>query len=344
MTIAYPYAFFLFILLAVLFFFAWRRSLPALKVPFLNPFREAAGGKGKISFRYRVPLLLYTLGAALLIVALARPRKGLEEIKQRAEGIDIIAVVDLSGSMKSMDVPNSIVSEAQLRNAIKSGELKDRLEVSKNEINRFMSKRPNDRIGLIGFAQLPYNISPLTLDHGWLDAMLKPLRPGIIGDATGIAAPLASAVHRLKDSEAKRKIIVLFTDGSNNVETAITPLQAAKLAKKYDIAIYTVGIGSRLAYALQNTLFGEQLIPIQGEFDDALLKEIAKTSGGRYYKAEDAEGMRKAMDEIDKLEKTSFEQPRIIDYKEFAFDIMTLAAACILLAFLLEHSLLMRVP
>ena len=344
MNIAYPYALLLFIPLAVLFFFAWRRPLPSLKIPFIRPFREAAGGKGKLSFRHRIPLLLYTLGAALLIAALARPQKGLEDIKQRAEGIDIIAVVDLSGSMQAVDVPESIVSESQLRAGLKSGSIRNRLDVSKEEIMRFINKRPNDRIGLIGFAQLPYNISPLTLDHGWLDGMLKPLRPGIIGDATGIAGPLASAVHRLKSSEAKRKIIVLFTDGSNNVETRITPLQAAKLAKKYDIAIYTVGIGSKRAYVLQNTFFGEQIIPIEGEFDDGLLKEIAKTSDGRYYKAADSEGLRKAMNEIDKLEKTSFEQPRIIDYREFAPGIMSAAALCILLAFLLDSTLLMRVP
>ena len=344
MNIAYPYAFLLLIPLAVLFFFVWRRSLPSLKIPFLNPFREAAGGRGTLSFRQRIPLILYTLGAALLILALARPQKGLEDIKQRAEGIDIIAVIDLSGSMQAVDLSENIVSEAQLRAGLKSGEIRNRLDVSKDEIMRFINKRPNDRIGLIGFAQLPYNISPLTLDHGWLDGMLKPLRPGIIGDATGIAGPLASAVHRLKSSEAKRKIIVLFTDGSNNVETRITPLQAAKLAKKYDIAIYTVGIGSRRAYVFQNTPFGEQIIPIEGEFDDNLLKEIAKTSGGRYYKAADSEGLKKAMNEIDKLEKTSFEQPRIIDYKEFAPDIMAAAALCILLAFLLDHTVLMRVP
>jgi Ca-activated chloride channel family protein len=170
------------------------------------------------------------------------------------------------------------------------------------------------------------------------------LKPGIIGDATGIAGPIASAVHRLKDADSKRRVLVLFTDGSNNVNAKISPRQAAKLANQFGVVIYTVGIGSSQAYVLQKTMFGEQFVPIPGQFDEPLLKDIAKLSEGKYYRAADSEGMAKVMDEINKMEKTTKEQPRIIDYRELAPYFITAAIVLVLLAFALENTILLRIP
>jgi Ca-activated chloride channel family protein len=284
------------------------------------------------------------MGVALLILALSRPQEGLEQVRQRAEGIDIMLAIDLSGSMEAVDVPANIRSGKDFRDGILSGKYNNRLEVAKKEIKRFIKSRPNDRIGLIGFAPLPYNACPPTLDHGWLISHLDRLKPGIIGDATGIAGPIASAVHRLKDADSKRRVLVLFTDGSNNVNAKISPRQAAKLANQFGVVIYTVGIGSSQAYVLQKTMFGEQFVPIPGQFDEPLLKDIAKLSEGKYYRAADSEGMAKVMDEINKMEKTTKEQPRIIDYRELAPYFITAAIVLVLLAFALENTILLRIP
>ena len=341
MSFAYPWLLLLLVPFALLAIRVWRRPLPSIRIPSLRPFASANAGRTMAS---RLPLLVSTLAVAILIVALARPRYGNEKVLIRTEGIDIMLALDLSGSMQSLDVPEKINTENELRQAIGTGKIKNRLEIAKDEVKRFIEKRPNDRIGLIGFAQLPYSLCPPTLDHAWLIANLDQLRPGIIGDKTGIAGPIAGAVKRLKDSNAKRRVLVLFTDGSNNVNATITPLQAAKLAHDYDIVIYTVGIGSNRAFVLHRSFMGEQFMPIEGEFDDGLLKEIAKTSEGRYYKAADAEGMAKVMNAIDKLEKTTVEQPRYIEYSEYGPRLIVLAGIMLLLAFAAEHTVLLRLP
>jgi Ca-activated chloride channel family protein len=246
--------------------------------------------------------------------------------------------------MRAIDVPEKINTKDELYASLKAGVIENRLDTAKREIAKFIDKRPNDRIGLVGFAPLPYSICPPTLDHAWLIEHMKHLQPGIIGENTGIAGPISTAVQRLKDSEAKRRVIVLFTDGSNNVNALITPLQAAKLAANYDIVIYTVGIGSNRAFVIQNVFGSSQLVPMEGEFDEKLLQDMAKVSRGKYYKAADAEGMAKVMDEIDKMEKTSVEQPKIIEYSEFAPGMVTASLVMLLLAFTLENTFFRRLP
>lgn len=191
---------------------------------------------------------------------------------------------------------------------------------------------------------MPYMACPPTLDHAWLIANLDNLDAGVIGDMTNIAGPMASAVQRLKDSEAKRKIIVLFTDGSNNVDAKVTPRQAAKLANTFDITVYTVGIGSGFSVIPQETFAGRTFVPVQNDFDEPLLKDIASTSRGKYYRAEDSESMAAAMKEIDALEKTSFEQQTIVNWRELAPGFIVGALFCMLLAFLLENSVMKRIP
>ena len=323
--------------------YAWRRKQPGIRVPSLNAVKQAASKSKKRNWKRLIPFLLYVAAMLLLVVALARPREGLEQINRRAEGIDIIVALDLSGSMKAIDIPRGMPRN-RIESALNSGMLKSRIVTAKKEIAKFIEARPNDRIGLIAFAPLPYMACPPTLDHAWLIANLDNLDAGVIGDMTNIAGPMASAVQRLKDSEAKRKIIVLFTDGSNNVDAKVTPRQAAKLANTFDITVYTVGIGSGFSVIPQETFVGRTFVPVQNDFDEPLLKDIASTSGGKYYRAEDAESMAAAMKEIDALEKTSFEQQTVVNWCELAPGFIVGALACLLLAFLLENSVMKRIP
>lgn len=344
-TFAHPYMFFLLVPLALVLLRAWFKPVPALRVPSLRPFKAASKGKlSRINLRKLVPFLLYSIGGVMLIVALAGPREGMEEIRRRADGIDIMVALDLSGSMRAIDVPPGIRAERELEVAMASGKVKDRLGTAKEEIAKFIEARPNDRIGLIAFAPLPYVVCPPTLDHAWLIANLDRLESGSIGDATGIAGPVASAVQRLKDSDSKRSIIVLFTDGANNVNAKITPRQAAKLANTFDITLYTVGIGSRNSVMKLDSMFGSSFQRVEGSFDEKLLQEMADTTGGVYYKAADGESMAKAMAQIDQLEKTSVEQNIIVNWKEFYPLFCWLAIAFLLIGFAYEHALRVSVP
>jgi Ca-activated chloride channel family protein len=323
--------------------YALKRKNPSVIISSVKPFITGTGAKG-FNIRSNIPLILYAIASAFLILALSRPQEGIEELKQRAEGIDIMLVIDVSGSMQAIDVPEKYTSGRDVTSAINSGKLKPRIDIAKEEIKKFIEKRPNDRIGLVAFAPLPYVACPPTLDHAWLFAHLERLQPGIIGDSTGIAGPITSAVNRLKSCDSKRKVVVLFTDGKNNVNAQITPLQAAKLAKTFDIITYTVGIGSKKAFIIQDGFMGKQLVQLRDEFDEKLLKDIAGTTGGRYFTASDAEGLQKTMDEIDKLEKTSIEQPRYVDYKELAPPLVITALAIILAGFILSTTLFLKVP
>lgn len=343
MSFAYPWLLLLFIPFVFLVIYVLKRPRPSIRIPSARPFIAAGTGTGLLR-KAGLPFIIYVLAIAMLLFALSRPRKGMEEIKLRAEGIDIILAIDLSGSMRAFDVPEKIGTKDELYAGLKAGTIESRLETAKKEIAKFIEKRPNDRIGLVGFAPLPYSICPPTLDHAWLIEHLKHLQPGIIGENTGIAGPIATATQRLKNSDAKRRVIVLFTDGSNNVNAQITPFQAAKLAATYDIIIYTVGIGSSRAFCIQNVFGSNQLVPMEDQFDEKLMQDMAKVSSGKYYRAADAEGMAKVMDEIDKMEKTSVEQPKIIEYSEFAPGIVTASLALLLLAFTLENTFFRRLP
>ncbi len=333
---AYPWVLFFLLLLPLFYFYLvyWKRR-PSIVVSTVQPFRKVRAKR-----RLSVTQLCMLLAGAVLIVALARPRFGDEKRMIRSQGIDIILAIDLSGSMQAMDVPESITSGRQLLDAIRAGEVRNRLEVAKEEIRRFIEARPNDRIGLIGFAELAYSIAPPTLDHAWLLAHLKRLEPGMIGDLTGIASPLASGVSRLKDSDAPRRVLVLFTDGRNTAENRLTPEQASELAKEFSVIIHTVGIGSRNAYVMANGRFE----PIQDEFDEELLRSLAAVSGGSYFHAEDAEGMRKVMEEINQLEKTTIEQPKYIEFREFAPKLALIALGLMFLGLIADCTWELRLP
>lgn len=338
---ANPYILLFLLLLAGVLFLYWKKPLPTLIFPSLLPFRKAAGGKSPFPFRKFLPFFFYALGSVLLILALARPRSGMEEIKRRTEGVDIMIALDLSTSMSAYDLPEGLSREEGAK-AISNGSLLNRLETAKKEIRNFILARPNDRIGLIAFAPMPYVACPPTLDHPWLLAHLQNLTLGMVGDGTGIAGPIASAVKRLQDSDSKRKVLVLFTDGRNNIQARLTPLQAAESADTLGVTIYTVGIGSGNAAVVRQGFFGNSLQMVQGEFDEPLLKALAEKTKGVYYHASDAAAMQEAMKEIDRLEKTPAEQEIHIDWAEYYPILSLLALGSLMAGFLLENTFCRR--
>ncbi len=339
----HPWFFLLLIPLIQLVILAWKRKDPSLCVPSLTPYRLAAGKKKVFDWRKFIPLFCMTAAGIFLIAGMARPRTGLELIRSRTDGIDIMLAVDLSGSMHAMDIPKNY-TQAHLNRALQRKELKNRLEVSKQEIAKFIGMRTNDRIGLIAFAERPYVICPPTLDHAFLLANLFRLEPGMIGDGTGIAGPVTSGVKRLKDRDSRSRILVLFTDGANTVPMQVTPLEAAKLADTFDITLYTVGIGSGNAVMEQQTPFGTRHFPYTDQYDEKLLKDMASGTGGKYYHADDAEGLAQAMKEIDQLEKTSSEQQIMIRWKEYYPVMAWCAVAALLLGMLSRSTICMKYP
>jgi Ca-activated chloride channel family protein len=236
----------------------------------------------------------------------------------RAEGIDIMLAVDLSSSMLAEDF--------QL-----DGDRATRLEAVKSVVREFLEKRPNDRVGLVLFASRPYTQSPLTLDHGWLLANLDRAHIGMIEDGTAVGSALASAVGRLQGSEAKRKIVILLTDGQSNAGK-VPPLTAAESAKALGYRVYTIGAGTRgTAPYPQIDPFGRKVyVNMPVDVDEETLQRIADETGGRYFRATDTESLRKIYADIDQLETTSLEGLQYLDYDELY--VWLVLAAVVLLA------------
>jgi Ca-activated chloride channel family protein len=237
---------------------------------------------------------LRTIAVTLLIIILARPQK--TDIFQdvTTEGIDIILTLDISGSMLARDFNP------------------DRLEASKNVATEFISGRPYDRMGLVVFSGESFTQCPLTTDHAVMINLMREIQSGMIEDGTAIGMGLATAINRIKDSDAKSKVIILLTDGINN-RGEIAPATAADIAKTFGIRVYTIGVGTQgmAPYPVQ-TAFGIQYRNMPVEIDEAILKEIAEKTGGKYFRATDNTKLVQVYSEIDKLEKSK------IDVKQFA--------------------------
>jgi Ca-activated chloride channel family protein len=314
-----------------------------MKVGDLVPFRS--GGR-RLPWRHpvNIPVWLEALGLGLLVVALMRPQMGVEKQIQRSRGIDVVLLLDVSGSMRVYDVPESL-SLRQAGSAIETGRLKNRLDVAKEELRNFVKRRPDDRIGLIVFSKYPYVVCPPTLDHDFLLNHLQMVTVGMFkDDGTGIAGPLSSGANRLKDSLAKRRVMVLFTDGENNVEAAATPMEAAKIASMFKCKVYSVGIGSDRAVYPASGFFGTQLQRVPNGLDEKLLRQIADETQGRYFAAQDADMFAQVMKEIDSLETIEMKQPKYIDYSERFVGWLLAGCILLLLGVFLENTVLLQAP
>lgn len=281
-------------------------------------------------------LLLCLRGAAvaLFVLALARPQVGRSETKLKTEGIDIVLAVDVSGSMQAMDFKLA-------------GKEADRLTVVKQVVREFVNARPNDRIGMVAFAGRAYVASPLTLDHDWLERNLDRIKIGLIEDGTAIGAGLGTAVNRLRDTKAKSKVVILLTDGVENVRK-IPPMEAAKAGKEFGVRVYTVGAGTRgmAPMPLIDRATGKvvRYQPMLVEIDEQLLTDIAKLTGGQYFRATDTDSLRQIYEQIDKMEKREVETVKFEEWRELYARFLVPGLACLLSAVLLENTRLRRMP
>lgn len=269
-------------------------------------------GKAK-TIKHKIGKTLVFCGVILALVALARPQSVEQADFVQHQGIDIVMLLDVSGSMQSVDFnPN-------------------RLEVAKDTIDDFIRQRKGDRLSLVIFAGEAYTRMPLTLDHNVVRESLDSVSTQSVNqDGTAIGMAIAVGLNRLKQSEAASRVMILVTDGDNNAGS-IDPVTAANLARDLSIRIYTIGVGSdRLILPVQG-LFGQiQYQQFEGGFNEALLQQIAEATGGQYYRAADPKALEQIFDTIDQLEKTKFEDYHYREYKELAFPMIQ--AALILLA------------
>lgn len=314
--------------LAGLYLFARRRQLGGrLHFSSLRYIRQAPGSLRAVLSRYLPLLRLAAL--ALLIVALARPQSGSRQEEILTEGIDIMLAVDVSGSMLAEDFkPNN------------------RLGAAKAVAKEFVEGRRNDPIGLVVFAGEAFSQCPLTLDY---DVLLDILGDTRIAprewDGTAIGNGLATAVARLRDSQAESKVVILLTDGENNAGE-VDPVTAAQVANTFGIRVYTIGAGTRgtAMYPYEHPLFGKQYRPIQVEIDEELLTRIADITGGRYFRATNTEKLREIYREIGELEKTRIEVKAFTQYTELFATYAGAGLLLVLLEVLLGGTVLRRLP
>ena len=250
-------------------------------------FSSSEGFQEDRLFKYlqHIPFVLVNLAIIAFIIALARPQDAKSWEQTKTQGIDMVLSMDISTSMNAPDFKP------------------DRLEASKKIATNFILDRPNDRFGLVVFAGESFTQCPLTIDHDRIVELFKDIRTGILEDGTAIGSGLATAVQRLKDSDAKSKVIILLTDGENNAGS-ISPKTAAELASTFDIKVYTIGIGKSVYTIDRKTFFGTQQQQVKSNIDHEALNNIAKVTGGKYYRAESAETLKNIYEEIDRLEKT----------------------------------------
>ena len=347
-----PWAFLLLLLIPI---FLWLRRVVAGRGTLRFSTVKNAARAGKSIRQTLAPLttVLQIVAVICLIVALARPQTGREKVHDISKGIAIEMVLDRSGSMAAE-------MEYKARNM-------NRLEVVKQVFKDFaigdgddLAGRPNDLIGMISFARYPDTICPLTLAHGALPQFLKSVKlvQSRDEDGTNIGDALALAAARLQTADEtlagqnpkvkkaykiKSKVIIILSDGENNCGKR-NPLQAAELAKKWDIKVYTIAIGGGEAVRSIRTPFGVYKVPLNQPVDTSALKAIAQTTGGFFRKADDAQSLRAIYEEIDKMEKSEVESVRFVDYRESFIPFAMAAVGLMLVAILLSNTVFRKIP
>lgn len=310
------------------FYFQRQDYFPRLNMSSLKGVAGVSTLRSKLGIL--TPILRF-LSLCGLIIAIARPQSVLQEEEVKAEGIDIVLVMDLSSSMLAQDFKP------------------DRLWVSKAVASDFVRGRKYDRIGLAAFAGEAYTQSPLTTDHSVILDFLNPeagLQCGRLQDGTAIGMGLTTAVNRLKDSDAKSKVVILLTDGVNNAGY-VKPLTAAEIAQEFDVKVYTIGVGSTGdAYTpvSQNASGQFRFSLSRVEIDEALLKEISKMTNGRYFRATNVESLQRIYASIDQLEKTEIEVSILKRYQDKFYPFAFFAILCLFLEMILKYTLLRSIP
>ncbi len=274
-----------------------------------------------------LPFALRAAAFALLVVALARPQDVEQNVRTNTEGIDIMLAIDVSGSMLARDFKP------------------DRITAAKEVAGSFIADRYGDRIGLVAFAGEAFTQSPLTTDQSTLQTLLARIRSGLIEDGTAIGNGLATAINRLRESDAKSKVIILLTDGVNN-RGEIAPLTAAEIAKAQGIRVYTIGVGTEgMAPYPAIDMFGNiTFVNQKVEIDEKTLTAISDMTGGKYFRATDKAKLKAIYDEINQLEKSKVEVTEHVSYHELYLAWVLAALGLLLAEFLLANLVLKRIP
>jgi Ca-activated chloride channel family protein len=284
-------------------------------------------GRGRSRWAHGIPFAIRILALACLIVAIARPQTGVTSQTIRTEGIDIVLAMDVSSSMLAEDLkPN-------------------RLEAAKAVAAAFVEGRQNDRIGLVAFAAEAYTQAPLTLDHGVIVGLLGELNVGMIEDGTAVGMGLATAVKRLRASDARSKVVVLLTDGRSN-RGEIGPTTAARMAEALGVKVYTIGAGTRgnARVPVSDPLLGRRYVTLRVDLDEPTLREMAGLTGGRYFRATDRDSLEAVYAEIDALERTEMEVEDFTRYGERFPPILAGGLLLLLMEIGLGQTVLRRLP
>ena len=273
-----------------------------------------------------VPFVLRIFALCMIVVAIARPRSSEKMEKIDTEGIDIVLAMDVSTSMLARDLTP------------------DRLNASKDIAIEFISQRPSDRMGIVVFAGESFTQCPLTTDRATLINLMKEVQTDLIEDGTAIGNGLATAVARMKDSDAKSRVIILLTDGVNN-RGEISPQMAAEIAKTYGVRVYTIGVGKEgMAPYPVMTPWGVEIQQVKVEIDEKLLSEIAESTGGRYFRATDNTKLAEIYSEINKMEKARTTVDSFPIYKELFGKYALLALLALLLELVFNWFVIRRLP
>lgn len=331
MKFAQPFFLYLLLLLPLL---AWLKGRLGRKPAFLYSSvqllrgisRTARSGQGGMQDWIRWAAL------ALMIVALARPQNDRSESHIRASGIDIVLALDLSQSMAAEDF------------TLRDNRV-NRVAIAKDVMTEFIKHRPSDRMGLVAFAGRAYVASPLTLDHEFLLSNLDRLGLEQLEDGTAIGSAIATSLNRLKDIQSKSKIVILMTDGQNTAGE-VPPLTGAEMAKALNVKIYTVGVGTHgtAPIPVRDDFGFRRYVDMPVDIDEKTLEQIASQTGGKYFRADNTENLRRIYGDIDKMEKTEVVVDRIQHVDElFALAAMP-ALGLVLLEFVLHHSKWRRLP
>jgi Ca-activated chloride channel family protein len=320
-TFAHPVFFGLLLLIPVMIWWQMRtkkRDNPALRLTTLSGLNAAHAG-GKAAFR-PVLFVLRIITLVALSIALARPQSSNTTENVDSEGIDIMLAMDVSGSMVAEDFkPN-------------------RIEAAKALALKFVDQRPTDRIGLVIFSGESFTMCPITIDHNVLKEQISQVKNGMIVDGTSIGMGLATAVDRLRFSKGKSKVIILTTDGVNNMGL-IDPNTALEIAKAYKVRVYTIGIGTigQAPMPVQTPMgVQKQMVPV--EIDEPLLKKIAVETGGKYFRATNNQSFSAIYEDIDKLEKTKIDVTSYKHYAELFFPLAMIAVICLALEMFLRYT------
>ena len=285
-----------------------------------------ASGRSFMAMLRHVPFLLRIFALSMIIVAIARPRSSEEMERVDTEGIDIILAMDVSTSMLARDLTP------------------DRINASKDIAIEFIAQRPTDRMGIVVLAGESFTQCPLTTDRATLINLMKEVQTDLIEDGTAIGNGLATAVARMKDSDAKSRVVILLTDGVNNCGE-ISPQMAAEIAKTYGVRVYTIGVGKEgMAPYPVMTPWGVEVQNVKLEIDEALLAEIAESTGGRYFRATDNTKLAEIYSEINKMEKARTTVDSFPIYKELFGKYALLALLAILLELVFNWFILRRLP